>query len=184
VLAVTRLRRSQGAGSNHKNSEHSEALGRSRGGLTTKIHLAADGHCRPVSRITTPGQRHDSIGFRAVLAGVRIARPAGGPPRIRPDHVLADKAYSSKAIRDYLAGRHIRTTIPEPADQQRNRLRHRRPAPEFDPDRYRRRNVVERCINKLKQHRAVATRYDKRDYMFRGTIDVASIRIWLRDPVP
>jgi len=104
--------------------------------------------------------------------------------RIAADHVLADKAYSNKAIRDYLAGRHIRTTIPEPADQQRNRIRHRRPAPAFDPDRYRHRNVVERCINKLKQHRAVATRYDKRDYTFRGTIDVASIRIWLRDPVP
>ena len=56
--------------------------------------------------------------------------------------------------------------------------------PAFDPDSYKQRNIVERAINKLKGHRGVATRYDKRDYMFRGTVDVASIKIWLRDPVP
>src|SRR6266496_4149774 len=86
-----------------------------------------------MSRVTTAGQRHDSIGFPPVLADVRIARPWGGPPRIRPDHVLADKAYSSKEIRDYLAGRTIRATIPERADQQHHRVRRRRPAPAFDP---------------------------------------------------
>jgi len=102
-----------------------------------------------MSRVTTAGQRHDSIGFPPVLADVRIARPWGGPPRIRPDHVLADKAYSSKEIRDYLAGRTIRAAIPERADQQHHRVRRRRPAPAFDPDSYRHRNVVERCINKL-----------------------------------
>jgi transposase len=56
--------------------------------------------------------------------------------------------------------------------------------PQFDAEIYKQRNVVERAINKLKGYRAVASRYDKRDCMYRGTIDVASIRIWLRDPVP
>ena len=75
----------RGLGSNHKKAGLGGALGRSRGGLTTKIHLAADLRCRPVSRLTTPGQLHDSIGCQPVLAGVRIARPRGGPARIRPD---------------------------------------------------------------------------------------------------
>jgi transposase len=84
-----------------------------------------------------------------------------------------------------LRRRGIAATIPEPADQQANRARRGprggRP-PTFDTLRYKDRNVVERCINKLKQLRAVATRYDKREYMYQGTVDVASIRIWLRDP--
>ena len=56
--------------------------------------------------------------------------------------------------------------------------------PAFDAGRYKERNTVERCFAKLKQFRAVATRYDKREFMYQGTVDVASIRIWLRDPVP
>jgi transposase len=56
--------------------------------------------------------------------------------------------------------------------------------PAFHPENYKQRNVVERAINKFKGYRAVASRYDKRDYVFRGTVDLASIRIWLRDPVP
>ena len=121
------------------------------------------------------------------MAGIRIRRRGPGRPRTRPERVLGDKAYSSRAIRSYLRRRRIVATIPEPADQARNRVRRGRSAgrpPAFDPDSYKQRTIVERAINKLKGHRGVATRYDKRDYMFRGTVDVASIRIWLRDPVP
>lgn len=163
-----------------------EALGRSRGGLTSKIHLAADRRCRPLARVTSAGQRHDSLGFAPVMDRIRIPRRGRGRPRTRPGRVLADKAYSSKAIRADLRRRKIKATVPEPTDQVRNRLgkgsRGGRP-PTFDPDVYKERNVVERAINKLKQHRAVATRYDKRDFVWRGTVDVAAIRIWLSDPV-
>lgn len=121
------------------------------------------------------------------MAGIHIGRRGPGRPRTRPDRVLADKAYSSRAIRTHLRKRGIKATIPEPCDQTRHRAKRGskggRP-PGFDPQAYKRRNVVERAINKLKTFRAVATRYDKRDFVFRGTIDVATIRIWLRDPVP
>jgi transposase len=137
--------------------------------------------------VTTAGHRHDSLAFEAVMSRIKIRRRGPGRPRTRPGQVLGDKAYSSRAIRSHLRRRRITATIPEPADQRNNRLRrgsHGGRPPAFDPERYKQRNVVERAINKLKGHRAVATRYDNRDYMFRGTIDVASIRIWLRDPVP
>jgi transposase len=178
----------QGALPNYKNLDvdhDREALGRSRGGVTTKIHLIADRRCRPHARVLTAGQRHDSVAFDAVLAGVRVRRRGRGRPRTRPDHLLGDKAYSNKKIRATLRRRGIRATIPEPDDQKANRARRGprggRP-PHFDAERYRQRNTAERCVNKLKNYRAVATRYDKRDYMYLGAIDVASIKIWLEDP--
>lgn len=104
---------------------------------------------------------------------------------LRPDAVLADKAYSNKAIRQQLRTRGIKAVIPLKADQQAGRRRcgTRGRHPAFDAETYRDRNVIERAINKLRGTRAVATRYDKRDFVYRGTIDVAAIRIWLPDPV-
>ena len=153
--------------------------------MTTKIHLAADQRCRPVAFCTSEGQRHDSIAFETVLGEVRIGRVGPGRPRTRPDWVLADKAYSSKATRDYLAGRGIKAAIPikenEVAARGKKGSAGGRP-PGFDTERYKGRNTVERAVNKLRGCRATATRYDKRDYIYRGTIAVTSIWIWLRNP--
>ena len=135
--------------------------------------------------MTTAGQRHDSLAFDLVLDRLRVQRPGRGRPRRRPDAVLADKAYSSKAIRSGLRARGIRATIPLKTDQQAGRRgrKARGRLPAFDPVAYRDRNAVERAINKLRSTRAVATRYDKRDFVYRGTITLAAIKIWLRDPV-
>lgn len=137
--------------------------------------------------LTSPGQRADSVMFGEVLSMVRFPQSGPGRPRTRPSRVLADKAYSSQAIRVHLRRRGITAVIPERRDQRANRIRRGsaggRP-PAFDALAYKHRNTAERCFNKLKQHRAVATRYDKRDYVYQGTITVASIRIWLRDLTP
>jgi transposase len=160
-----------------------EALGRSRGGFTTKLHLAADLSSRPISRYLTAGQRHDSIGFTPVMTGIRIPHRRG-PARTRPGRVLGDKAYSNKTIRTRLRHRGIAVTIPEKTDQWRHRRRQGsdggRPYA-FDRERYKLRNTVERAFSKLKQFRAVATRFDKREYMYYATVDIATIKIWLRD---
>ena len=181
---------SRGAAANDKNlaaRPGREGLGRSRGGLSTKIHLAADRRCRPVARILSPGQHGDCPRFIPLLEAVRIGRRGLGRPRTRPGAALADKAYSSAANRAYLRKRGITAVIPVKEDQKKHR-RARGSAggrpPAFDAGRYKERNTVERCFAKLKQFRAVATRYDKREFMYQGTVDVASIRIWLRDPVP
>lgn len=108
--------------------------------------------------LLTPGQWGDAPQMVEVLDRIRAPRPLGGRPRTRPDHASGDKAYSSRQNRHYLRRRHIRHTIPEPRDQRANRRRSGssggRPA-SFDRDRYRRRNEVERTINRLKNSRAV-----------------------------
>lgn len=114
---------------------------------------------------------------------IRVPRLGPGRPRRLPDSVGADKAYSNSVIRAYLRRRGIRHVIPEKSDRKAARRkrgsRGGRPAG-FDKARYRARNSVERAINKLKQFRAVATRYDKRGYVYLGTVTAAALLIWLR----
>ncbi|MFF4999646.1 IS5 family transposase [Streptomyces sp. NPDC000656] len=156
------------------------AIGRSRGGLTTKIHLAADGGCRPLAFVLTAGQAGDAPAFPDFMARLRVPRRRGRP-RTRPDVVLADKAYSSRAIRDHLSKRGIRAVIPIPADQRGHRLRRGsrggRP-PAFDREAYKERNTVERCINRLKQWRGIATRYEKTATIYLAGLHVAGIFLW------
>ena len=135
-----------------------------------------------MSLVLTAGQVHDSTQLEAVLDGIHVARPSGrGRPRKRPDHLLADKGYSYARCRRLLRQRGIPHTIPERKDQlERRRRRPGRPL-RFDAVRYRGRNIVERCINKLKQWRGVATRYDKRAVNYRATVTIAALIIWLAD---
>nr|WP_256975343.1 IS5 family transposase [Streptomyces sp. CS159] len=159
------------------------ALGRSRGGLSTKVHLASDNRARPLALYVTAGQAGDAPAFEAVMARIRVPRRGLGRPRTRPETVLADRAYSSRAIRSHLRRRGIRAVIPQPADQVGHRLRRGRAGgrpPGFDAEAYKQRNTVERCISRLKQWRGLAMRTDKLALAYEAALHLAAILIWSR----
>lgn len=158
-------------------------MGRSRGGLTTKIHAAVDGHGRPIALVITGGQRHDGAMLGEVLADIRVPRQGPGRPRTRPDAVVADRAYTSGLNRSMLAGRGIKAVIPQKSNEiaarQRKGARGGRP-PAFDADIYKGRNVVERSFNVTKQWRGLATRYDKLAITYRAAAVLQACIRWLR----
>jgi putative transposase len=157
-------------------------LGRSRGGLSTKIHQLVDGHGLPLVIVVAPGQSGDAPAALPLLAQLRVTRPIGRP-RTRPDRLRGDKAYSSRAIRTHLRERGITAVIPEPSDQighrQRRGSRGGRP-PAFDPTDYRHRNVIERRFCHLKQWRGLATRYDKLATVYRAAAVLNAVIAWTR----
>jgi transposase len=120
--------------------------------------------------LLTAGQRHEQTMFEPLMETGAVKRPGRGRPRLRPDRVAGDKGYSSRRIRRYLKRRGIGVVIARQKRERRVR---------FDKDAYRKRNVVERLINRLKQFRRVATRYEKRAVNYRAMVTIAAIMLWL-----
>lgn len=150
--------------------------------MSTKIHLAVDGRDRPLSILLTPGQAGDNPQLLNLLDAISLNAPGRGRPRKRPDMLIADKGYAHDSTRRELRRRGIRHTIPERADQcarRRGRGSRGGRAPGFDAQLYRQRNVVERCFNRFKQWRDLATRYAKRASSYRASLVLIATLMWL-----
>ena len=156
--------------------------GRSRGGITSKIHLCVDGHGLPLSVIVTAGQCSDAAQIGPVLDAISVPRSGRGRPRKRATCLRVDRAYGARHYREQIQQRGMRCVCPERLDARKNRLRKGKRCgapPRFDAQAYKGRNVVERAINRRKDFRAVATRYDKRGHNFLAAVMVATIILWL-----
>ena len=157
-------------------------LGRSRGGLTTKTHLACEQGQKVLSLIVTAGHRGDSPQFIPVLRRIRVSRLGVGRPRSRPVLVLADKAYTSRGNRRYLRSRGIKACIPSKTDQDAHRKargsRGGRP-PTFDPQLYRLRHAVENSIARLNATAASPPAMTKLAVRFQAVLTITIIGEWL-----
>jgi len=167
----TVVRAHQHAAGARDSTADDQALGRSQGGFSTKIHIRAEGGGKPITFVLTAGQRHEAVVFEQLMEQGAVKRSGRGRPRLHPRRLVADKGYSSRKIRQYLRQRHIRYTIPRKQNEHRT-------GP-FDRAVYRTRNRVERLINRLKQSRRIATRYEKRAEYYRAMLIIAAIQLWL-----
>ncbi|WP_148203819.1 IS5 family transposase [Nitrobacter winogradskyi] len=158
MIDSSSIRVHQHAAKRSKKQTRSRCMGRSRGGLTTKIHALVDACGLPIVLKITEGQAHDGRSAQDMIDTVE-----------RGDVLLADRAYDSNALRQTLAARGARANVKP--------MSNRVAALQFNRRLYRKRNLVERFFNKIKHYRAVATRYDKRDDNFLTSIKLASIRI-------
>lgn len=136
-------------------------MGRSRGGLTTKIHAVVDAEGRPIRLSLSPGQDHDSTKALPLLDNLD-----------KGSTLLADRAYDTDAIRAFADERGAWANIPPKS--------HRKDSFAFSRWVYRQRNLVERFFNKLKQFRGIATRYDRKAENFLAAIKLVAVRLWLK----
>jgi transposase len=136
-----------------------QAIGRSRGGLSTKIHALVDALGNPARYLLTAGQVHDVTQAEPLLDGI----PA--------QQVVADKAYDSKQLIDFIHSQTAKANIPARAGSTYPR--------DFDAHDYKARNLVERFFNRIKQFRRIATRYEKLDVRYAAMLTIAAVLIWL-----
>ena len=127
---------------------------------------------KPITLTLTAGQRHEQTQLRRLLEQGAIKRRGPGRPRLRPNRLGGDKGYSSRAVRHYLRSRGIGAVIPTRSNERRS--------PTFDRAAYRERNVVERFVNRLKQYRALATRYDKLAASYLAAVTLVACLFWLQ----
>lgn len=151
----------------HAEEPADHALGRSQGGFGTKVHLVTDSQGTPLAVVLTPGQRHETQAFEDLLEAVPLREQHGWP-----EWLAGDKGYNAGAIREWLAARGIGDVIPTFVNQRRRE--------DFDRQRYRRRNIVERCIGWLKECRRIATRFEKLAIRFMAMLKLAMIRQYMK----
>lgn len=152
------------------------ALGRSRGGFSTKIHLLCDGHGHPLHFHLTAGQDHESTALLPLLEGADASvTDSEGEPIAWPLAMGGDKAYRADWIDEALLELDIQPVIPSKEDQDREA----RPVA-FDREAYRRRNIIERLIGWLKESRRIFSRFEKTAKNFGGMIKLAFIERYLR----
>lgn len=144
--------------------------------MTTKLHLVCDGNGLPLAVGLTAGQRSESAQFEAVCALVEAPH--------RPRRLIADRGYDAKRIRAWLRARRIRAVIPERKLRAGAKRRRRGRPPVLDAEQYKRRNAVERLVGWLKEHRSLATRFDKTAASFLAMVKLACIRRLLRAAFP
>ncbi|MER2250015.1 IS5 family transposase [Methylorubrum podarium] len=148
-----------------------EALGRSQGGFSTKLHLRAEGGGKPITAVLTAGERHEQFALEALMDKGAVPRQGRGRPRLRPRRTAGDRGYSSPPARRRLRQRRIEPVIPTRKDQLRQF--------DFDKAAYRERNKVERLIGRLKQYRRIATRYEKRAANYLAMVTLGMTMLWL-----
>ena len=145
-----------------KGGSERNALGRSRGGFSTKIHARTNAEGLPIGIVITPGQAHDVTAYPALMEEVDD----------NPEQMLADKGYDSDAVRDDIQKRGGEALIPTRATRKVQHL--------VDKAIYALRNRIERFFNKIKNSRRVATRYDKLVESFAAFVLLATVRLWIR----
>lgn len=141
-------------------TQHEQALGRSRGGFSTKLHIVVDGLGNPLRIQLTGGHCHDSPHAPALLGGLSFER------------VIADRGYAGQAFIDLVDASGAEAVIPPHPRAKEQR--------EYDRDWYRERHLVECFINKLKHYRRVFSRFDKLAHRYLGFVQFTSVLIWLR----